>query len=381
MIVSLKIKNFKSIVDLDINLEKFTCLVGLNGAGKSSLLQGLDFASHLMTGDIRSWLQRRNWDAQDLHSKLSTASNIVIFITVQLESEKRYIWKAAFNRQTLSCTREEIHDLQTEKIIFNSSKGRYSVNGADSSRIDFNFEGSLVSHLKKEILTKELIEIREKISSIRSFELLSPHLMRSTSRDSCTDIGAGGEKLASFLHNMKGEPRNTLTTLLKTFYPRVVDFKTIQKKAGWKQLFVIEEFNDRRIETEAKHINDGLLRILAILAQANSSGSMILFDEIENGINPEVVETLVNLLQNSPQQILVTTHSPLILNYLSDETAENSVQFIYRGLEGGTKAKPLFSIKRIKEKLEYMGPGEVFVDTNLTALTDELASLEDGEPE
>lgn len=381
MIVSLKIKNFKSIVDLDINLEKFTCLVGLNGAGKSSLLQGIDFASHLMTGDIRSWLQRRNWDAKDLHSKLSTASNIVIFVTIELSNKKRYIWKTAFNRQLLSCTREEIHDLQTNEIIFNSSKGHYSINGADNSRIDFNFEGSLLSHLKKDILTKELIEIREKISSIRSFELLSPHLMRSTSRDSCTDIGAGGEKLASFLHNLKGEPRNTLTNLLRAFYPRVVDFKTIQKKAGWKQLFVIEEFNGRQIETDAKHINDGLLRILAILAQTNSSQSMILFDEIENGINPEIVETLVNLLQNSPQQILVTTHSPLILNYLSDETAKNSVQFIYRGSEGGTKAAPLFSMNRIKKKLDYMGPGEVFVDTNLTALTSEFVSLSEGKSE
>jgi predicted ATPase len=381
MIVSLKIKNFKSIVDLDINFEKFTCLVGLNGAGKSSLLQALDFSSHLMTGDVRPWLQRRNWDAQDLHSKLSSASNIIIFITIKLSNDEQFVWKAAFNRQFLSCTKEEVRDLQTGQIIFSSFKGRYSISGADPSRIDFNFEGSLLSHLKKEILTKELSEIREEISSIRSFELLSPHLMRSTSRDSCLDIGAGGEKLSSFLHNMKGESRNRLVSLLSKLYPRVVDFKTVQKKAGWKQLFVIEDFNDRRIETEAKHINDGLLRILAILAQTNSGHSMILFDEIENGINPEVVENLVTLLQSAPQQILVTTHSPLILNYLSDETAKESVQFIYRGSDGGTKAAPLFSAPRMKDKLEYMGPGEVFVDTNLTLLTEEFAGANKGKPE
>lgn len=375
MIVSLKIKNFKSIVDLDINFEKFTCLVGLNGAGKSSLLQALDLASHLMKGDVEAWLQRRNWDAQDLHSKLSTASNIVIFLTVQLETGQRLTWKAAFNRHFLSCTREEVIDLESQKIIFNSIKGRYSVDGADSSKIDFNFEGSLLSHLKKEILTDNLLALRDKISSIRSFELLSPHLMRSTSRDSCTDIGAGGEKLASFLYSMKGSPRDTLVNLLRKFYPAVVDFKTIQKKAGWKQLFVIEDFSGRRIETEAKHINDGLLRILAILAQTNSGQNMILFDEIENGINPEVVEVLVNLLQEAQQQIIVTTHSPLILNYLGDEEAEKAVQFIYRSSSGGTKAAPLFSIKRIKEKLDYMGPGEAFVDTSLTQLAAEFAEL------
>ncbi len=375
MIVSLTIRNFKSIADLNINFEKFTCLVGLNGAGKSSLLQALDLASHLMKGDVEAWLQRRNWDAQDLHSKLTTASNILIFITVQLETGQRLKWKAAFNRHSLSCTREEVIDLQTQKTIFNSFKGRYSVDGTESSKINFNFEGSLLSHLKKEILTDNLLALREKITSIRSFELLSPHLMRSASRDSCTDIGAGGEKLASFLHSMKGPARDTLVSLLRKFYPAVIDFKTVQKKAGWKQLFVIEKFNDRLFEIEAKHINDGLLRILAILAQTGSGQTMVLFDEIENGINPEIVEILVSLLQEAPQQILVTTHSPLILNYLTDEIAEKAVQFIFRSSAGGTKATPLFSIDRIKEKLCYMGPGEAFVDTSLTQLATECAEL------
>ncbi|MEN0104993.1 MAG: AAA family ATPase [Pseudomonas sp.] len=375
MIVSLKISNFKSIVELDINFEKFTCLVGLNGAGKSSVLQSLDLASHLMAGDVAAWLQRRNWNAQDLGSKLTSANNIIIFLIIQLESGRKFEWRASFNRQLLSCTNEEVVDLQQGRVIFNSHKGRYSVGGGDFSSIDFNFEGSLLSHLKKEILTDELVSLREKIRSIRSFELLSPHLMRSTSRDSCSDIGAGGEKLASFLHDMKGAPRDNLILLLKKFYPAVVGLKTVQKRAGWKQLFVIEEFDGRRIETEAKHINDGLLRILAILAQTSSNREMILFDEIENGINPEIVETLVDLLQAAPQQVLVTTHSPLILNYLSDEVAEKSVQFIYRSSTGGTKASPLFGVDRMKGKLDYMGPGEAFVDTSLTQLAKELAAF------
>lgn len=375
MIVSLTVRNFKSIVDLEINFENFTCLVGLNGAGKSSLLQALDLASHLMKGDVKAWLLRRNWNAQDLHSKLSTASNIIIFVVVQLETGQRLKWKAAFNRQSMSCTREEVVDLESGEKIFESHKGRYYLKGVESSKITFNFEGSLLSHLKREILAENLLSLREEISSIRSFELLSPHLMRSSSRDSCADIGAGGEKLAAFLYNMKGIQRETLVELLKRFYPSVVDFKSIQKKAGWKQLFVIEEFGGRRVETEAKHINDGLLRILAILAQTNSGGNMVLFDEIENGINPEVVETLVDILKSAPQQIVVTTHSPLILNYLDDEDAEKSVQFIYRSSRGGTKAAPLFSIDRMKEKLEYMGPGEAFVDTSLTQLSADFVDL------
>ena len=56
-----------------------------------------------------------------------------------------------------------------------------------------------------------------------------------------------------------------------------------------------------------------MLRLLTILAQTQTLHSFLLFDEIENGVNPELVEKLVNVLLNARQQVLVTTHSPMIL--------------------------------------------------------------------
>ncbi|MFY8134268.1 MAG: AAA family ATPase, partial [Aquimonas sp.] len=55
MIKHFYIDNFKSLVDFRLSpeggsLAKFTCLVGLNGAGKSTVLQALDFIGHLASG-------------------------------------------------------------------------------------------------------------------------------------------------------------------------------------------------------------------------------------------------------------------------------------------------------------------------------------------
>lgn len=44
-----------------------------------------------------------------------------------------------------------------------------------------------------------------------------------------------------------------------------------------------------------------------------------------------------------------------------------------------THARPFFSILRIGEKLNVMGPGEAFVDTNLNLLTQECVALDDQE--
>ena len=60
--------NFKSLVDFKLDLAKFTCLIGLNGAGKSTALQFIDFLAQQVRGDIKGWLEERHWEAKDLKS-------------------------------------------------------------------------------------------------------------------------------------------------------------------------------------------------------------------------------------------------------------------------------------------------------------------------
>jgi hypothetical protein len=327
-----------------------------------------------MRGDVDSWLSKRGWSASDLHSKFSTGSNIIIAITVQIKSGDILSWVGSFNRSTLSCTTERVFNVDDN--LFQLLRGKYSILDAPPSKVEFNYTGSILSVLKDEALHPDIVEVKDIISNIKSLELLSPHLMRYSLREVATDIGTGGEKLSPFLYNIKGKEREKLTNLLREFYPSVIDFKVKQERAGWKKLSIIESFNGEIVETDAKHVNDGLLRILAILAQAGSGNSTLLFDEVENGVNPEIVERLVHVLQNAGQQVIVTTHSPMILNYLSDEVAKESVHFIYRTVSGGTRSRPLFSIPKMAKKLEIMGPGEAFVDTSLSDLTIECAKLD-----
>jgi len=200
--------------------------------------------------------------------------------------------------------------------------------------------------------------------------------MRQRTRDNAAGIGIGGEKLSAYLHSIKGGDKQHLLELLRTFYPRVIDFKSSPTKGGWKRLSIIEDFDGKHVESEVRHINDGLLRVLAMLAQTLDGDAMLLFDEVENGVNPEIVEKLVNLLVNARQQILVTTHNPMILNYLEDEVARESVLFVYKTPEGFTRVRPFFSLPSIGEKLDLMGPGEAFVDTDLVALTATCVELD-----
>lgn len=59
MIRSISIDNFKSLRNFRLDLDKVTCLVGLNGAGKSTVLQALSFLTSAMLGQTTEWLHAR----------------------------------------------------------------------------------------------------------------------------------------------------------------------------------------------------------------------------------------------------------------------------------------------------------------------------------
>ena len=379
MINSVRVVNFKSLAAVTIPLGHFNCLVGMNGAGKSTVLQALDLLSQLMRGDVQGWLDRRGWSAADLRCKLRKESNISFTVSFTTSSGQRLNWLGIFNRSDLRCSQESAYlgDGESVVTLLRSNGQTFHSESKPSQSIAFEYQGSILSALKDAELPAALLEFRGALRRMRSLELLSPHLLRKSARASEHDIGAGGEKLSAYLDNIKGERKEALVTLLQKFYPALVDFKITSQRSGWKKLSVFEQFGAQKLETDALHMNDGLLRILAVLTQAESDRSLLLLDELENGINQEIVETLVDTLLQSPQQLLVTTHSPLLLNYLPDAVARDAVQFLYKTPQGETRVRRFFSIPRMSAKLDAMGPGDAFVDTDLRLLAQECIDLDD----
>ncbi|KTS79656.1 chromosome segregation protein SMC [Pseudomonas oryzihabitans] len=372
MIEQLSIRNFKSLRDVELSLTAFTCLVGLNGAGKSSWLQAIDFIAQQMRGDIDVWLDARGWEAKDLDCKLTTERNIHLGVVMLLDGQ-RLRWEAAFNTIERRCTHERflLGDSVTPEL---EVKAGELVLSGERQRVRFKYQGSIISALRDDELVEPIVKFRDYLTRVRSLELLSPHLLRRRARVLDEDIGAGGEKLSAFLSGLSTDARAELLVMLRSFYPALEDFRVSNLKAGWKKLTLVERYGETLLETEAGHVNDGLLRILAVLAQAHSDRSLVLLDEIENGINPELVEKLVDTLVSCKRQIVVTTHSPLFLNYLDDEVAKQSVVLIYKSPAGESRARHLFTLPRIADKLRIMGPGEAFVDTDLPALIEECVA-------
>ena len=382
---TLYISNFKSLKDFTLDFSKFTCLIGLNSSGKSTILQAIDFISQQMNGNISQWLKDRNWETNELTFKLEKKRLIQGMITFS-HNENYYIWSFFFNPTLKKCTYEKIYaydkNIKNEKVIFSVDNSKYMIikdldkNEKLEGDIIQDYEGSFLANLKSELLPEVLIEFREYLRNIYSLDLLAPQELRKRSRTG-SKLGLSGENLSAYLDTFNEEQKNALLEQLKKCYKNLDSFDIKKSKGGWARLELVEKFgNSGKLVNEGKYLNDGTLRLIAILSQLQSKQSFLLFDEIENGINSELIEFLLDTLIASNHQVMITTHSPMILNYIDDEIAVKSVNYIYKTEEGFTKSIPFFSIPSMKEKLELMGAGEVYVDTNLSNLYEEIKLIE-----
>lgn len=406
MIKGFYIDNFKSLVDFRLppaphQLGSFTCLVGLNGTGKSTVLQAFDFVGHLANGQVATWLRQREWKAADLTSRFLKKKLIQFKLDIEVLGEGRIVWSGSFNIIEMRCTAEMVTVDGVEQAL-HIKDGQLLVSGTDSNDSvqyplrSMQYEGSTLSFINVRDVHPALGALKHVAANLRSLDLLSPQSMRRRAKDGA-DIGYGGERLSAFIHGLPARDKAALTTTLKQFYPQVSELSTTALRAGWKDLRIVEQYGrapqtSSRLESDARQVNDGLLRVLAILSQVSMSEptshstppsglgqSCVLFDEIENGINPELMQKLVQLLLDAKRQVIVTTHSPLVLNYLPDEVAREAVLLLFRNAAGHTKVVRLFDLPSTQKKLSLLGPGEVFVDTHLEALPAEAMALLDAQ--
>jgi len=385
MINTFHITNFKSLEDFSLppgqrgEIGGFTCIIGPNGAGKSTILQAFDFVAQLPSGNISTWLQTRGWEKNELTNRADSKKKLINFSLVVTVPSGTLYWSGVFNTNQLRCTKEEVLYERNEELyegcvdtILSLEDGELQI-ADENAQLQFRgknlrFEGSAMSLIDSKREHVALRELATDLKNLKSLELLAPHLLRKRWRKS-EDVGERGERLSAFLDTLSASQRAQLVADVQQLYSSFHGFEVQTKQGGWKNLRVQEGASQEIID--AKHLNDGLLRILAILSQAHSSHSFLLFDEIENGLNPEVIEQVMAFLLQMEQQVFITTHSPLILNFIPDAVALENVILIYKDGRGITRSIRFFDLPHMRERLEFLGPGEVLIDTDLMALIEQ----------
>jgi len=104
------------------------------------------------------------------------------------------------------------------------------------------------------------------------------------------------------------------------------------------------------LELAPPGISDGFYKVLAILTAAYLKPPLLIIDEIENSLHPETLELIIDTLKESESQVIITTHSPVVVDIV-----EPSELILVEKEQGETAFKRIKNPEKIKKFLNEKG--------------------------
>jgi predicted ATPase len=382
MLSNIFFKKFRSFKDAKLPLGYLTVLIGANASGKSNAIEGLRLLSWLAKGNRLSLLHVSSQESERiLRGRVDDLPYL---------KGKTFILGCQSNREewhTLSLQFENRNDglhINHEYVSYNgASAPLYELDtpsegiGTDVKVAYNNFsKGPNKPHITcidQNAIFTQLVspatfdvkhhKAREKIPLITKSYLtwLSnvlfldpvPARMRDYSFRSDIRLLGDGRNLSSVLYHLWGEDINAnkepqrsnranILSLVQSLPEQEIEslgFLHGPREEVMVQL--VETFGGQDREWEAALLSDGTLRVLAIAAAMLSApeDSLVVIEEIDNGVHPSRAQHLLQQIQTIAQQrslrVLLSTHNPALLDALPD-IAIPDVVFCYRDISDGS---------------------------------------------
>lgn len=365
MLRDLRLLDFKSFEDATIRFGGFTALIGANASGKSNvrdalrLIHGISRGYTLaetigekwIEGGVLQWRGVRGGSRQIVRHG---HDGLTVELNFDYPDGKRS--KKAFYRIDVTVTAPDfIPRLSQECLtvegqeayVFDTHPNDLAVGSPDPMHIlarvrkigrgapphvQFLTSQPIISQLSAHPLVPEwaarnAAAAMQELGSMRFLDL-SPDAARQPSQAGVTTLGDRGENLSSVLQAIAADPesRRELADWVAQLTPMdATDFEFETGPSG-RVLAVLVEDDGRR--TPLTTASDGTIRFLATIAalMGPDRARFSFFEEIENGIHPNRLHLLLELIERSVStsrsQVVTTTHSPSMLLQLRDPQLE-----------------------------------------------------------
>lgn len=366
MLQRIRLIDFKSFVDEEVELAPLTLLVGANASGKSNFLDALWFLHgltlRLEIGEILDGeepVTRNGEPWPGLRGGSQEASRLG---TDQFEI--RTVWKDL-------CEEETAHDVW-HRIVCQTRPSplirEHSCGAADGPRRDLVHDlvrdGPLSGRTKATTPAGALALCGP--GSIRQITI-RPERMREYGQLKRSRLAADGSNFSGALHHLCTDPeakRTLVDWLTELLAPEIVDIDFIEVEELGDVMAVLVEEDGTRVS--ARSVSDGTLRFLGLLLTLRqaSRGATILIEEIDSGLHPTRIRVLMEFLRQVTRerdvQVIATTHDPTCLQYLGDEALGNAVVFGRIPEHHGTIMRRLGDLPHFADVVDSRGIGELF---------------------
>lgn len=432
-ITRLKVETFKSLYDVECHFGDFNVVTGPNGSGKSNLVDALRFLGDTYTHGLEFAVSRAGGIENIAHRRTRRAKRAIGFMVtgvLALEELDHYwmrhpqerddllnsgdsvVIEHSFSFKTHTQTVRADFVIESEELKLTTPDGHllaHLLREDDGYRVTTRsgprrsvWRKSVVSSLLRPFTDQNFIEFMKARSSptglifsdtpftgslagafaryiadIAVFQL-SPHVSRTPG------VATPNARLEQHGENLPGAAFNLIRNNTQA-WDRVQE--AMRLLLPNLESIEIANTEDRRLALQfresgvgrawtAGEVSDGTIQSLALLvALFDPRTPLVVIEEPENAIHPWILRNFIDLCRATRKQLLFTSHSPILLDYVSPEV----IQLVWMK-DGRSQIKPLLSLNPDASAALLAGDVSVFdlYDSGLIrqAVPRGLASLE-----
>lgn len=352
-LISAKIKNFKSLGDVDLNFRDLTILVGANASGKSNCLEALRFLSRL--------LKDQELPSLKYMDSILRVRGKQIFYQILIEDDEdnndKIEYKLVLSISENNTLINKEYLLVNEIEVINIIDGQGTVNdenGENSLPYEFSEGDGLtladVGKYGNKPITKKLasyikdwkfydvdpdsVRIHSRITKFNMIYKSLQHDERIPSLD--TDASQVEEVLQYWARRDKSKFDEVSQELYECLNIRLNLVEDVEQP-----IQVIEE-DGKKIALS--NMSDGTLRLIAyfIMLYQSDVPSLIGIEEPERNFHPGILQDIADMIKKLSKrtQVIFTTHSSQLLDCFSTEEISSDISVILLNQKGeiGTQA-------------------------------------------
>jgi len=343
VLTRIRVKNFKSLHDVTIELGQRNVLVGANMSGKSNIIDLFRFihdmtfprqpGSWALTSAVfaRGGIDEILWKGGNVEVILIGLSGRDVWDGIEWFWDYEITVQGGFPGGNFRVSSEELHARKgengTTQPLTRADELQRHFLGVDGRDLGATSD-SPRSMLEFEIPGWQGSLLRSTIARWRFYELF-PAVMRSPNPTAASlFLDKHGENLSQwllYLQSRYGDSFARIQTVLRDTLPQVKGLFTSPTQQSTVLLGSHEKHLNRPVMLS--DMSAGELAFIAFLSLIFSpselSGTLYCIEDLESYLHPRLIETLLEVLRQSqdewerkhePPQIIMTTHSPLVVD-------------------------------------------------------------------
>lgn len=358
MIKEISIKNYKSVVNQNLDLGMFNVVIGANGCGKSNLLEAIALAGLSCSGALLPELFEsrgiRVTDNRFMRSAFDDIDEEYIQILVTTMDGDTSSYEIHYNTSKKPAQWEDVVEDDTKELLTSLiEKGNNykledllaelkhikNTKGADRQlNVKFSQDGG----------TYRLSKSR--VNGLKTFTIysLEESALRSMDGITSTKLGRTGKGLLPYLKELsKTDEGKVILKEIKENMMVIDWFEDLDMPDAVMSQDSTLMLKDRYLDEslayfDQRNANEAFLYLLFYftLFISDETPSFFAIDNIEASLNPklckEVIKNLAMLAEKHNKQVILTTHSPFVLDGIEEVTDKKLLFVASRNSDGYT---------------------------------------------